>query len=221
MEKYLSPKYIIIALLVVTLGLGGILIWQLRQKPVPVPEASPLIAPGGQIIFKPWSKTAERYYPGGGNAIDFRDGAEGDFEIKLSKKGEKIVLDWPTEIKITEVKVYNLGELWDLQDHFVTFNIANFDISAPPPIRKEELSPEVPEETREFPLDVFPQPEVYILPPYPIGEIPEGFFDNTFYTEKFPKGSAIFEKGGRYSVELYGINPEGKYLSGYYTFNYE
>lgn len=216
MEKYFSSKYIIITLLVVALSLGGILIWQLRQKPFPTPERLPPIAPGGQIIFKPWSETAERYYPGGGNAIDFRQGAEGDFEIKLSRKGEKIVLDWPKEIKITEVKVYNLGQLWDLQDHFMVFNIINFDIFAPPPTREGE-PPEIP----ELPPEILPQPEVYLSPPYQIGEIPAGFFDITFYTEKFPKGSPIFERGGRYSVELYGINPEGKYLSGYYTFNYE
>lgn len=214
MDKYFLPKYIIIALAIIAVVLGGVLIWQLGQRPVPVTEGPPPTAPGGQIVFQPWSETAEKYYPGGGNAIDFRDGAEGDFEVELSRKGEKVVLNWPAEIKVIEVKLYNLGTLWNLQDHSLVFTIGTFDITKPPLPPATGTQPLIPDQP-------FPEPKVFLKSPYEIGQIPEGFFDNTFYTEEFPEGSVIFQKGARYSVELYGINPEGKYLSGYYTFNYE
>lgn len=216
MLNQFSPKYIIIGLLFLVVALAGVLWWQLSQKPEPGIENNAYLQEGGKTVFQPWSATAERYYPGGGNAVDFRDAAQGDFQIGAAKKSGKMILTWPKEIKVTEAKVYNLGNLANLQDHFPVFDIINFDFFNPPtPSANESVVPQ------EISLDIFPQPEVYLSPTYEIGKIPTGFFDITFYTESFIKGSAVFEEGSRYSVELYGINAEGKRLAGYYTFDYE
>jgi len=216
MLQQFSPKYIIIGLSVLALTLTGVLWWQISQKPAPDIQDNAYLQEEGKIVFQPWSSTAERYYPGGGNAIDFRDGAQGDFQISATKKSGKMVLTWPKEIKVTEVKVYNIGQLANLQDHFPVFSIINFDFTAPPVLPAEGSV--VPQEVIP---EIFSQPEVYLSPTYEIGKIPTGFFDSTFYTESFVKGSVVFEQGSRYSVELYGINTQGKRLVGYYTFNYE
>ena len=208
--KYFSSKNIIIGLSLMVLVLIGLLVWQLFQKPSVLP---PEEEKEGGIVYKPWSETAEKYYPGGGNAIDFRDKAQGDFTIELSKEGEKVILNWPAEIKVVGVRVYNLGTLRDLQDHKIVFDMVNWDINNPPVISEEEITEVLPETTS--------QPEVYLFPPYTVGEILEGFFDNTLYEKEEEKGKPVFEKGDRYSIEIYGISSGGKYLGGYYTFNYE
>jgi hypothetical protein len=211
MKNQFSPKYVIIALSVVVLVLAGILVWQSRQEPLSFPEENFPSNEGGQIVHKPWAETAERYYPGGGNAIDFRNGAQGDFEIEASMAGNTVELSWPEEIKVVEVKVYDVGTLRDLQDHAVIFNIINWDVNSPP-----ELTDEIATSTPSGPL---PQPEVYLSPDYEVGDRPAGFF-NGFFVEPEPKEN-LFEKGKRYSIELMGVNGAGELLMGYYTFNYE
>lgn len=213
MEKYLSPKYIIIALIIVVLVLSGILFWQYQQEPISPAGEENIPEEGGQIVHRPWSDTAERYYPGGGNAIDFRDGAQGDFEIDISKSGDAIKLSWPKEIKVVEAKVYDIGTLYDLQDHKIVFNIINFDINKILNPSEEAATPTV----QEIPA----QPEVYLSPSYEIGEIPKGFFENPLATVTEGAVEDIFEAGKRYSVELSGVDKDGKMLFGYYTFNYE
>lgn len=205
MENQFSPKYIIISLIVVVLALIGILFWQYQQKPIPLQEETSSPVSGGQIIHKPWAETAERYYPGGGNAIDFRDGAQGNFEIEIAKTGDTVKVTWPSNIKAVEVKVYDIGTLSNLQDHRVVFDIVNWDINNPP----EVFSTSTPE--------VLLQPEVYLSSSYKIGEIPSGFFESPFAE----KEEEIFKNGNRYSIEILGVASDGSFTEAYYTFNYE
>lgn len=210
MENSFSPKYVIIALIIVVIILAGILYWQYQKPPISPLEEGLSLETGGQIVHKPWSDTAEKYYPGGGNAIDFRDGAQGNFEIKTSKTGETLRLDWPNEIKAIHVKVYDIGTLSNLQDHEVVFDIVNWDMNNPLEITEESPTSTIPES--------FPQPNVYISSTYKIGDVPEGFFENSLIQEE---SQNIFEIGKRYSIELIGVNKEGKLLEGYYTFTHE
>lgn len=211
MKNQFSPKYIIITLSAVVLLLAGILIWQWRQEPLSFPEESFSPSEGGRVVHKPWAETAEKYYPGGGNAIDFRDGAQGDFEIEASISGSAVELNWPEEIKAVEVKVFDIGTLRDLQDHQIVFDIVNWDINNPPELT-EETSGSTPPES-------FSQPEVYLSPGYKVGDMPSGFFSALF--AGIEQKENVFEAGKRYSIELMGINGEGRLLTGYYTFNYE
>lgn len=209
MENKFSPKYIIIALVIAVLVLAGMLTWQYQQKPVSPTEETSLPTEGGQVVFKPWAETAEKYYPGGGNAIDFRDGAQGNFQIEANKSGDTMSLSWEKGIKVVQVKVYDIGTLRDLQDHEIIFDIMNWDINNPPEITEDTPIPTVP--------GSLPQPEVYLSSSYKIGDTPKGFFKNNMVSER----ENIFEAEKRYSIELVGVNSEGKMLEGYYTFTYE
>ena len=192
----LKNKYFIIFLLILAVLLAGFLFWQFWQKAEWPPETLPTPSASAPSEKNPQSKTATRYFPYAGNAIDFReDGSQGDFEIELAKKEKTAELKWPEEIKVSRVQVFNLGKLWDLQDHRVVFDLGNRESATSTPF-------------------------AFLASPYEIGKIPEGFFNFTFYDKNFSEKSPIFVKGIRYSIELYGKDENNFQVSASYTFDF-
>jgi len=134
--------------------------------------------------------------------ICFKEGTAGDFPLEMEKGGDNVILNWPEGIKVTKIRVYDLGDPRNPEDHQLVFYTANFKLSAS---KVESLIPKVLE--RFSPLETpatdkeFSEPTVYLTSPYQIGAIAKGFYNNT--PEKV---KPIFEKDGRYLIEVKAIN---------------
>lgn len=75
-------------------------------------------------IVEPEAKAAFKYFPEGGNAPDFRDESNGPVEVVLTREEDFLILDWDASVKTSVVKVFDLGELSDLNDTQEIWSIA-------------------------------------------------------------------------------------------------
>lgn len=192
--KKTDKKYLIILILVGAILIIVCLVYYfliiLKSQPKPLvaegPKEPPIVYPEGKVAFK--------YYPKGGNAPDFRDGSNGNFEVKLERKDNKIILSWPEKIKIANIKIIDIGKIWNLKDHKLVWGIQNYDPNQSPTSQT---------------------PQNYITSPYELGNRPEGFF-------LLKEVSAFFQakEGTRYSIELLGLNEKNLPILGTYTFDY-
>lgn len=153
----------------------------------------------------PSSKTASRYFGNiTSNAVDFRDGAMGDFTVGIDKENNNhIQLHWDKAIRATAVTVYNVGKLDNLTDHTIPFAIQAAPSSTAP---------------AKQPSSNFPT--VFVPNPYVIGDIPDGYAFSSIPNQKQSTPGNIFKTGIRYSIEITGLTQDNKEVSGSYTFTY-
>jgi hypothetical protein len=185
-KKVLAIFWPLAIILILIVLVFVFLIFKPQPKPPEPPGEPPIVNPEGRAAFK--------YYPKGGNAPDFREGSNGNFLVELERKDNKIILSWPEEIKIVNVKVIDIGKIWNLKDHQIVWGVQNYDPNQP---------------------STGPTSQAYINPPYELGNKPEGFF--------LLKGvNNIFQasEGRRYSVEILGLNEKNLPVLGVYTFDY-
>ena len=173
----------------VVIGIAGALFKTKIAKEADVEPA--IVNPKGTAAFK--------YYPKGQDAQgqtgpDFRDGSNGPLEVKMERKEDRIVLSWDPSVKVTTVKVFDLGKIYKLKDQVLIWQIANYN----------------PERST---LEAESDQIGHISSPYTLGEI-KGFF------LIIGNQNLNLAQGTRYSIEITGINTEGLPTLGTYTFTY-
>jgi hypothetical protein len=144
--------------------------------------------------------------------IDFQEGPGGDFPLSIEESSGGVILNWPPEnMKVIQVRVFDLGEAGDMKDHQLAFFTSNFEVE------EEDIAVFIPETlernspSSQFSVpEEFPEPENFLLPPYRVGEIPQGFYDNGYSGSEFS-----FEKDGRYLIEVMGVRNGTRVLAEY------
>lgn len=191
----LTQKNIIVGLSAAVILLGLALIVQIFMAQNSAPKTSTGGQPIAPVVVDSSSNTASRYFPGGGNAIDFHeDGSEGAFTTTFSTSGGAATLGWDESVSVTNVTVYDIGELDDLQDHRAVWNIG----------------PDITLQENTSPLS---------LPnPYTVGELPSGFASYTIGEDGQPTQNFSLQGNTRYVVEVTGTK-DGTALVAYYTFD--
>jgi hypothetical protein len=189
-----TPKMLALLVLVVVVIAGAVVfgLWLVRFRQVKPPEAT---LPEGPPIVNPEGKAAFKYYPKGGSAPDFRDGSNGPLTVTMERNGDQVILNWDSTIKVAVVRVLDLGQIYNLSDEKLVWQIQNYDPQKPTATQAKN------------------QPA--IAPPYQLGEMPDGFFA----AQKLAPELQL-KKDARYSVELLGANQEGLPILGVYTFTY-
>lgn len=144
-----------------------------------------------------------------------KEGIDGDFVME-AKKENGIVLSWPVEVKVTQVRVYDLGDPVDFKDHKLVFFAADSSLASDLvktliiPLELERIAPfKQPQSGLRL-----PEPNVYLTSPYHVGDIVQGFYDNTI-----EKVNPIFTKGHRYLIQVMGIK-EGRDQADEYFFTF-
>jgi len=194
--KIFKRPLVLIGILLLLIVAGLIIFLFIFLKPAGQPEMKPpeAVAPKIPNIIYPEGKVAFKYYPQGGNAPDFRDGSNGNFEVKLERKDDKVILSWFEKIKIATIKVIDIWEIWDLKDHKLVWGIQNYD-PGQSSANETKLS--------------------YLTSPYELGVKPEGFFLLKEISQQLE-----LKSGRRYSIELLGLNEKNLPTLGTYTFDY-
>lgn len=233
-NKHLVRLIILNALLLLAIGASLYLIINNRHKTKPTtPTLSGNKAQGSLTpelpVINSQSNTANRYFAGESNAIDFRkDGSKGDFTVTMQKQGNNVVLNWDNTIKTSSVIVYDFGRLDILTDHKVVFGISSYKPLPTPtfmPIKgsfvplptiatgalQMRFSP--PPVSTPIPISALKNP---IPQPYTVGTIPEGLFK----IGTAEQNATIFQTGKRYSIEVTGVNTASKLQMASYTFTY-
>lgn len=142
--------------------------------------------------------------------VNLEEGGAGDFTLEAEKKEGGVILKWPEEVKVIQIKVYNLGDPRNLEDHKLVFFTAILKMD------KSQVESSLPQFLARFkpgeaPFSKekinIPEPAVFpFLPsPYQIGVVPDGFFDNTP-----DRPDSIFRKDQFYLIEVRGV--EGQEL---------
>ena len=175
----------VVVILVAILFSVGLVIY-LAQRVARESDEPPIVNPKGKAAFK--------YFPEGGNSPDFRDGSNGPLVVKMERKANQVTLSWDKGVKMSVVKVFDLGKIYKLKDQKLIWQITNYD----------------PKNTAAFD----PAKAAYLSSPYELGGKPAGFF-------LAARGQTLsLTKGARYTVELSGINEQGAPTLGVYTFTY-
>jgi len=156
------------------------------SSPQPVSSKEP-------AIVNPEGKAAFKYFPQGGNAPDFRDGSNGSLAVTMERAGEQITFNWDPKVKISVVKVFDLGKIYNFKDNKLVWQIENYDPKNPKPQNQTK----------------------FITSPYELGTTPDGFFLDPNSNKELE-----LKKEGRYSVELTGLNEKNLPTLGVYTFDY-
>jgi hypothetical protein len=162
---------------------------EIESPGVNLSKEPPIINPEGIAAFK--------YYPGGGNAPDFRDGSNGPLEVKMERKGDNLVLSWDKGVGVSVVKTFDLGKVYKLNDQKLIWQIQNYDPANPQTASQSAKN------------------QSFITPPYQLGEKPDGFFVGKDLNQNLE-----LKKGSRVSVELLGLNEKTLPTLGVYTFDY-
>jgi len=144
--------------------------------------------------------------------MDFQEGPGGDFPLSIEESSDGVILGWPPEnMKVIQVRVFNLGEAGDIKDHQLAFFTSNFEVE------EEDVAVFIPETlernspSSQFSVpEEFPEPESFLLPPYRVGDIPQGFYDNSYSASEFS-----FEKDGRYLIKVMGVRNGTRVLAEY------
>ncbi|MDD5144636.1 MAG: hypothetical protein PHW72_00665 [Candidatus Pacebacteria bacterium] len=158
---------------------------------------------GGSFAFQYWQKNLTQKEQGATpEEIEFQEGFGGDFPLNLEKTDEGVFLSWPLkDMKVTQVRVFNLGDPKNSRDHKLVFFTSNFETEkgAANIFIPEELERNLPQ-TQPSLFRKVSDPDVFISSPYKIGDVPEGFYDNTY-----PKADSIFEENQHYLIEVVGV----------------
>lgn len=224
--------------LVLAIGSGVWVLVQNSRKTLPKPQTQQALHQSPQAtgsaqpelpVIDPNSNTANRYFSGDSNAIDFRkDGSKGDFTIGMEKKDGKVVLDWDKSLKVTGVTVYDVGRLDILTDHIVAFATSFIE---PKPLVLASGNPQPLPATaaakpqKPMPVPTITPPTTFISSPYTVGTIAQGYFNTTPSTnpnqsEAQINADSLFKPGKRYSIEVYALAPDNKQQMASYTFTY-
>lgn len=246
-RRLLGPRmvWLIVVNLVLLLAVAGGITVLVKNSRKTKPQAQPPQALNQNMqatgsaqpelpVINPNSNTANRYFSGDSNAIDFRkDGSKGDFTIGMEKKDGKVVLNWDKSLKVTGVTVYDMGRLDILTDHKVIFSLSYVDPkSLPRPsfdpqalqkqLQQATASGKKPVLPSLAPLPTIAPPTVFIPTPYMVGQVPQGYF-NTTPTENNQQPqtdpNALFKPGKRYSIEVYAMGADGKPKMASFTFS--
>ncbi len=157
------------------------------------------------------SNTAARYFNVKSDAIDFRDGAMGDFSTTITKNNNTVSLSYDNKIQAGSVTVYDLGRLDILTDHFIVFALSFINPAA-------TITPA--QGTTPAPI---PTPATALPNPYTIGDVPQGYYNTTPKNQQGQQAQTpqtIFKSGRRYSIEVAGTDQSGKIKIASNTFTY-
>lgn len=159
------------------------------------------------------SNTANRYFAGESNALDFRkDGSKGAFSMNVEKNGNNVTVKWDQNMQVSSVMVYDLGRLDNLTDSKLVFGVSYGDTPTPFPsgtpliLNAKMASP--------MPTPTIVVPTVFLPNPYRLGEIPSNYHRLGLPEE----GKSLLTKGARYSIEATAWNQNGGQKIASYTF---
>jgi len=191
----LSQKNIVVGLSGAVALLGLALIAQIFVAQNMTPQTNTNGQPTAPVVVDPNSNTASRYFPGGGNAIDFHEnGSEGAFSTTLKKSNGTPVVGWDDSVSVANITMYDIGELDDLQDHHAVWSIGIL-----PGTDGDGSS-------------------LFLPNPYTIGELTTGFTSFVLGEDGMPIQNISLKGKTRYVIEVTGTK-DSQVLTAYYTFD--
>ena len=138
-------------------------------------------------------------------------GPRGDFAISLTRKGDKVILNWDKGIAVSQILLVNLGKDTSARDNLLVWGISNVNNG---PVN---IDPAVYEQMLKNPALIKPVQPKIISPPYELLVKPDGFY----YDQTISSDLAKFklQKKTRYAAQLKGAKGEQIEIAGY-VFDY-